>query len=528
MTLYQILLPLLIIASAYQNNTAVSAEWLNTVTRQPNWITESNQVYAFYGISVSTAGDVNGDGYSDVIVGAYQYDNGEDGEGRAYAYYGSAIGLDTIPDWTVESDQPNARFGIWVSSAGDVNGDGYSDVIVGAYQYDNGEEDEGRAYAYYGSAIGLDTIPDWTAECDDAYAHFGSCVSTAGDVNGDGYSDVIIGAPFYGSMDEGRAFVYYGSLSGLSATPDWTVGLSQTASRFGNAVSTAGDVNGDGYSDVIVAAYYYDNGQNNEGCVFVYYGDSSGLSLTHDWFAESNQSGARFGISVSLAGDVNGDSYSDIIVGARHYDHGEPDEGMAFVYHGGAAGLDTIPAWTAESNQAGAYFGRSVSTAGDVNGDGFSDVIIGAQTYDNGEENEGRAFAYQGNATGLDTVPVWTAESDQPAAYFSRSVFTAGDVNGDGYSDVIVGAYYYDNGELNEGRAYVYHGNLVGVEEEKASVKKYDLGPTIFSGPLVLPEGKECKVFDITGRGVMPDKIKPGIYFIKVDGKITGKVVKIR
>src|SRR3989338_8866950 len=125
--------------------------------------------------------------------------------------------------------------------------------------------------------------------------------------------------------------------------------------------------------------------------------------------------------------------------------------------------LATSPAWTAESDQAGAQFGISVATTGDVNGDGYSDVIVGAPYYDNGQTDEGRAFVYLGSSAGLALTPAWTAESDQASAYFGYSVSTAGDVNGDGYSDVIVGALYYDNGQANEGRAFVYLGSSAGL-----------------------------------------------------------------
>src|SRR6185436_20138077 len=116
---------------------------------------------------------------------------------------------------------------------------------------------------------------------------------------------------------------------------------------------------------------------------------------------EGDQSSASFGISVATAGDVNGDGYSDVIVGAYGYDNGQTDEGRAFVYDGSAAGLATSATWTAESDQAGASFGVSVATAGDVNGDGYADVVIGAYGYDNGQSNEGRAFVYHGSAAGL-------------------------------------------------------------------------------------------------------------------------------
>ncbi len=431
-----------------------------------DWAKEGEQANAYFGCSVSTAGDVNGDGYSDVVIGAYGYDNGQNGEGRAYVYHGSSLLPSGSPNWTVESNQADASLGVSVSSAGDVNGDGYSDVIVGASGYDDGQMDEGAAFVYNGSPSGLSGSPSWTAaETDQAFAWFGGSVSTAGDVNGDGYSDVIVGARGYDNAgaNRGVAFVYQGSPGGLSSSSDWTAQSDQAGSEFGISVAGAGDVNGDGYSDVIVGAHLYDKGESDEGAVFVYNGSSSGLDSLTNWTAESNQADSRFGASVAGAGDVNGDGYSDVIVGAYYYSNGQTNEGRAFVYHGGSSGLSGSPNWTAESNQAGAYFGTSVSTAGDVNGDRYSDVIIGANYYTNGESYEGRAFLYTGNFFGLSIAPEWTAESNQASAFFGSSVSTAGDVNGDGYSDVIVGAYDYDNGQTNEGGAFLYFGNEGGL-----------------------------------------------------------------
>jgi uncharacterized repeat protein (TIGR01451 family) len=424
------------------------------------WTAEGNQADAYLGISVSTAGDVNGDGYADVIIGASEYDGGQENEGAAYVFHGSFAGLSATADWIAEGDQAGALFGSSVATAGDVNADGYSDAIVGAYYYSGPQYREGRAFVFHGSAGGLSTTPDWFAESDQAESLLGFSVSTAGDVNGDGYSDVIVGAHDYSASwyKEGRAYAYFGSATGLSLTANWTAESGQSNASFGYSVSTAGDVNGDGFSDVIVGSYEYDNGEVNKGRAFVYHGAADGLSTATDWTAEADQS-AWFGISVSTAGDVNGDGFADVIVGASRYSNGETSEGQAYLYHGASAGLDAAPAWVAESNQVSAYFGRSVSTAGDVNGDGFADVIVGATSYDNGEVNEGRAYIYHGSSAGLSTTPVWIAEGDQTYAYFGFSASTAGDVNGDGYAEVIVGAYNYDNGEDGEGRAWVYYGN---------------------------------------------------------------------
>ena len=153
-----------------------------------------------------------------------------------------------------ESDQVGAEFGLPAQSAGDVNGDGYDDVIVGARFYSNGQSNEGRAYVFYGSASGLSTTPDWIAEGNQASASYGRAVSTAGDVNNDGFDDIVVGASLYGTPsagDEGRVFVYYGGPSGLScgggcpvdanAAADWIADGNQGNGRFGRWVNTAGD-----------------------------------------------------------------------------------------------------------------------------------------------------------------------------------------------------------------------------------------------------------------------------------------------
>ena len=426
-----------------------------------NWTAESNQGNAHFGYPVATAGDVNGDGYADVLVGANGYSNTLSGAGRAYLYLGSASGLATTPAWTADGDQEGAGFGIWAATAGDVNGDGYSDVVVGAWLYDNSELDAGRAYLYLGSASGLATTPAWTADGDQPGAEFGFPITTAGDVNGDGYADVIAGASLYdnGQPDEGRAYLYLGSASGLATTPVWTVESNQASAQFGNSVSTAGDVNGDGFADLAVGARYYDNGQSNEGRAFVYLGSAVGPGTIATWTAECDQANAHFGFTVATAGDVNGDGYADVIVGAELYSFGQASEGRAFVYLGSAAGLATAPVWTAESDQAGAQFGQVVAAAGDVNGDGYSDVIVGAPNYDNVHFDEGRAYLYLGSAYGPSMTAAWTAQSDQAASSFAYSVATAGDVNGDGYADVIVGDPDYGP----SGRAYLFLGSASGL-----------------------------------------------------------------
>ncbi len=433
-----------------------------------------------FGSRVSGAGDVNGDGYADVIVGASYHVNG----GAAFIYHGSASGVSTTDTIRVEANQTSAFLGCSVSGAGDVNGDGFADVIVGANGYDNGETDEGTAFVYHGSAAG---IPASTGVVNTAAAKlelsqsqfnasFGYSVSGAGDVNGDGYADVIVGAPKYdnGQADAGAAFLYHGLASGVSTTAATMLESNQAGAGFGVSVSGAGDVNGDGFADVIVGEVNYDNGQADEGAAFVYHGSVSGVSTTAAAILESNQAGAGFGVSVSGAGDVNGDGYADVIVGAHAYSNGQIYEGAAYVYHGSASGISTTAAAQLESNQAGAQFGVSVSGGGDVNGDGYADVIVGASFSDNGETDGGSAFVYHGGPSGIATTASTTLKSNQTSASFGWSVSSAGDVNGDGYADVIVGAPNYDNGQTDEGAAFVYHGAASGVSATPSAVLKYE------------------------------------------------------
>jgi hypothetical protein len=318
-----------------------------------------------------------------------------------FVYYGSPSGLSLNPDWTAEGDQDSADFGFSVASAGDVNGDGYSDLIVGAPSYSAAQERAGKVFVYYGSPSGPSAIPDWTVESDQSRAVFGISVASAGDVNGDGFSDIIVGADSYddGQTDEGRAFLYLGSVSGLSLSAAWTAESNQDAAYFGNSVATAGDVNGDGYSDVIIGADNFTHDQLFEGGAFVYLGSANGLALTPAWSADSDQDYGSFGSAVASAGDVNGDGYSDVIVGATFYesDLNQRNEGKAYVFLGSASGLALTPTWTAESNRKNTALGSSVAGAGDVNADGFDDFIIGASGLTHGEPHEGGALGVLGS-----------------------------------------------------------------------------------------------------------------------------------
>ena len=441
------------------------------LSAQVSWSLLGHQVDGRLGQAVAGAGDVNGDGYSDVIVTNLLYDNGQTDEGAVFLFPGTASGLSTAPIWSAEGNQAGARLGSSVASAGDVNGDGYGDVIVAASGYTVGGVNVGASFVWHGSAAGMGPTgtpanADWSA-VGSSSTFRGKSVASAGDVNGDGYSDVIVGETFSPAigLPYGQASLYRGGPSGLEPFSPQTVAPADLpgATSFGTAVASAGDVNRDGFSDVIIGAPALSLGESGEGAALVLLG-SGGSLLTFVWQAQADQAGAGLGISVASAGDVNGDGCSDVLVGASGYDDGQTDEGAAFIWYGSPTGLgvDGTPAnadWSVEGDQNGALFGRSVSGAADVNADGYSDVLVGARAYDNGQTDEGAAFAYHGSASGLGTAPSWTGELNQSGAELGHAVASAGDVNGDGYGDVVIGAPSYDGPGVDNGRAVVHLGN---------------------------------------------------------------------
>lgn len=411
-----------------------------------DWSDIGDQQGADFGYSVATAGDVNNDGYADIIVGAPLY--GVENEGAAFIYYGRPSGLDDGPNLVIAGENKGSRFGHSVGTAGDVNNDGYDDVIVGAYRHNEFQREAGRVYIFYGSSGGLISSPGWTFD-GERDAHFGISVGTAGNVNNDDYDDIIVGAERYVSSQEnvGAAFVFYGSETGPITTTNsyWVVESDQSEALFGASVGTAGDVNGDDYDDVIVGAPQYDYDEVGEGAAFVFLGSDSGLSTSYDWMAEGDQAGAEFGTSVGTAGDVNGDGFGDVIIGAPMYDGAQPDVGGAFAFYGSDSGLGSAYNWAFESDQQGSGFGTLVGTAGNVNGGDYDDIIVGAPRHQvEGQQAEkGGAFIFRGSFLGLRRIPDWSADGVKQGAEFGVSVGTAGDINNDGYADVIVGAPKY-------------------------------------------------------------------------------------
>ncbi|MEM1057474.1 MAG: integrin alpha, partial [Bacteroidota bacterium] len=401
-----------------------------------------------FGVAVAGAGDLDGDGLADLAIGAPEADPNGASSGAAYVFSNANSGAG-IAEWEAFGGASGDRFGAAVASAGDVNGDGYDDVIVGAPEY---ASSRGRAYVFYGGP-GADAVPDVVLTGNALGDEFGRSVSGAGDVNGDGYDDVIVGAPLSDleATDSGRANIYFGGPS-MNATEDVVLTRDRGNARFGKSVSGAGDVNGDGYADVIVGSPT-NTDLTSSSLAYVYFGGRT-MNAEEDVVVRRLDFpiGTRFAEVVSDAGDVNGDGFGDMLVG-------EPGFGRAYVYFGGVTPDGVVDVTLTE--ESGVSFGSTVSGTGDVNGDGYADLVVGAPGNDAASSNDGRAYVYFGGAAfdgGADIVLTGPVNADSLGA----SVSGAGDVNGDGYADVIVGAPGADQGLPGTGQAYVYYGGRGG------------------------------------------------------------------
>jgi hypothetical protein len=455
------------------------------------------------GYSVSS-GDINGDGYADIIIGAGGADtSGGIETGETYVIFGSAAPLSTIDlnnspsaaDMIIYGDDSYDRFGYSVSS-GDINGDGYDDIIIGApYASPAGGTEAGETYVIFGSAAPPATVDlnstsaDITIYGDDAYDYSGSFVSS-GDINGDGYADIIIGARGAdpaGGIEAGETYVIFGS-----AAPPASVDLNSTSADItiygddaygdlGWSVSS-GDTNGDGYADIIIGAYQANPaGGADAGETYVIFGSAAppatiDLNSTSADMTISGDDAADYsGYSVS-SGDINGDGFDDVIIGARGADPaGGNSAGETYVIFGSAALPATVDLnsysadMTISGDDANDESGSSVYS-GDINGDGYDDIIIGARGADPAGGNQaGETYVIYGGTSLTATVDLNFASADMTiygddASDYSGYSVSSGDVNGDGYDDVIIGTPYANPaGGLSAGETYVIFGSGIPV-----------------------------------------------------------------
>ena len=435
-----------------------------------------------FGYSVAAAGDFNGDGKPDIVISApFDDNNGKSASGSVFIFFNGAEARTGAADVILEGQSAGDNFGFSVASAGDFNGDGKTDVIVGApFDDNNVEVDSGSAFIFFGGVTGVrraDADADVIIEGQSAGDNFGYSVASAGDFNGDGKADIIGGAPFddnNGESASGSAFIFFGGITGthrVDADADVILNGQSAGDNFGFSVAPAGNVNGDAKADVIVGAPFDDNnGEIDSGSAFVFFGGVTGARRADadaDIILNGQSGDDQLGSSVASAGDFNGDGKTDVIVGAPFDDNNdEDDSGSAFIFFGDATGTrradaDADVILNGQSEDDG--FGASVATAGDFNGDGKTDVIVGASGDDNNdEEDSGGAFVFFGNAAGTRRAD---ADADvilkglNGGDNFGTTVASVGDINGDGKADIIVGAPGSDNRGANDsGSAFLFLG----------------------------------------------------------------------
>lgn len=417
-----------------------------------------------YGREVSAAGDVNGDGVDDLIIGSPIANPNGPLSGACYVVFGRSgsagfsssldvSNLDGTNGFQINGEPARNRLGVSVSAAGDIDGDGIDDLIIGADRPNNLFFDDGPTYVVFGrsQAEGIPPILELSLlnGSNGFEMSTGRAVSGVGDVNGDGVDDVIIGA-------SGASYVVFGKtgtagfsssldLSSLSGLNGFRISGETSGDKSGYSVSGAGDINGDGVDDLIIGAYRANSNGNDSGASYVLFGrrgisafgaivQLSLLDGPNGFKISGENPEDRSGISVSAAGDVNGDGVDDLIIGAYRASPNGEKSGASYVVFGrlGASGfssnlnlsdLNGSNGFQINGEAAGDYSGVAVSAAGDINGDGWDDVIIGADRASPNGTRSGAGYVVFGRPPAI-TMSVSGAVVDEGDSGTVNMVFT--------------------------------------------------------------------------------------------------------
>jgi hypothetical protein len=439
------------------------------------------------GLGVSSAGDLNGDGYADFLVGANLAGTPDAGRsGQVYVVYGhgggyapsfALAGLNGSNGYTLDGNQFHTEFGQFVTGLGDINGDGYDDFATSAWRADASStlKGAGEVFVVFGGPGGaaeksvsdLDGSNGFTIPGSESHGEMGQVIHSAGDLNGDGHPDFIIG-----DFDQNKAYVIYGRDGDFGATFDpatldgsngFTIqgdgtGFNGGSQILGISAASLGDVNGDGIDDLLIgddAHYYFLPGSRA--------GIPATVLLPGYPSASSSSEGSDYGYGAFQGGDVNGDGYADVIVTVPDADFNVPQARVEF---GGPSFSLTVPppssgpgGFTIMDSTGDPLLGFAASGIGDVNGDGLNDIAVQVYTHPSGEQEQVSNYIVFGRADGVASIDVTKLDGSDGFEIAGTSVgaqiSSAGDINGDGLDDILVGDYQAQ-GSLTGGGSVIF------------------------------------------------------------------------
>lgn len=439
---------------------------------------DGTQPNSHFGEMIVNLGDVNGDQIPDFAVSEprYRFTTESKALGRIHLYLGQRGHRPSTANQILTGRR--------IAAAGDTDRDGFADLLVVRARNESPGSEEEEVVLLRGKPMGVDPNPVWTLPLTPVLRSFGG----VGDLNGDGFADFCLGQTS-DPEDKGEVRVFLGNQKLQWAKADWTHQGDSPGEMFGDTIAGAGDVDHDGYDDLLIAAPRYSEPASHRGRVHLFAGSSKGPSASPVWSANfplqprpgvDGQTEQHFGRYLAAAGDVNGDGHADVLIPAVFAERDDPDEGLVFCYLGSKSGLGREPAWIGEPNRSHAMFGWSVSRLGDLNGDGCDEVLIGAKLFDNGQREEGVAAIYFGSPKGLARYPSWVFESDRSVDKAGTQVCGLGDIDGDGFKDFAVNSpgYHEPPGAEGQdlGRVRIFFGSAAGFDADSGLrfIKKLD------------------------------------------------------